>query len=474
MMATCLALSASSVFADDPFMHLGAPAITGASQVTYPDGTTAVTSMDSGGTAASPQTRNIASGTFLLRPGVFWGGINITGGDVTLLPGRYVMAGGGFRSSGLGTVTGTNVFIYNTRDPYSGAAAAQYGDVSLLAYSSTLKAPSLAVDPYYGGLLVFNNRAATTTVSLPYLPASVQGSIYSVNGEVDITAGNVNAGLELVAKDIVFSFSSTNSGTLHAFRRITIPANKSLVSNGGLLETDGAGGVPFLPLGAVIWNSGTVTVNRLYLTNNGSSSLTFNAGLLQSEGTTVTNGVVFTVGDGVQSATLDLLGGTHTFANGLKLSTNASLIGSGDIIAGSATNFGAIAPGHSAGTLTFSGDLTLQDSSTLNFEIGGNTTNDYDRAWVGGILRVAGLLNVVLTNDYTGNAGDTFDLFNFSSATGTFSQTNLPSLGAGKAWNTDRLYTLGEIQIIPEPGIGALSVMGLAALARRQRNRGRH
>jgi T5SS/PEP-CTERM-associated repeat protein len=217
-------------------------------------------------------------------------------------------------------------------------------------------------------------------------------------------------------------------------------------------------------------NTGTVLVNRLYVTNNANSVMNFSAGLLRSGGSTVSNGTTFVVGDGSQSATFDLLGGTHRFANGLKLSTNASLIGSGDIIAGSATNFGVIAPGHSAGTLTFSGDLTLTDSSTLNFEIGGNTTNDYDRVWVGGLLRIGGLLNMVLTDGYTGNAGDTFDLFNFSSATGTFSQTNLPALGAGKAWNTDRLYTLGEIQIIPEPGIGALLVMGLAAVARRHRS----
>ncbi|MBI5685648.1 MAG: PEP-CTERM sorting domain-containing protein [Verrucomicrobia bacterium] len=365
-------------------------------------------------------------------------------------------------------MTATSVFIYNTRDPYGAGQAAQYGDVSLFAYSSTLKAPSSVNDPYYGGLLVFNDRSATTSVSLSYAPTSMQGSIYSKSGEVDITAGNVNAGLEMVAQNIVFSRNSTNSGTLHAFRNITIPANKTLVSNGGLLETDGAGGVPFLPLGAVTLNSGTVAVNQLYLTNNGSSSLTFNAGLLQSEGTTVTNGMVFAVGDGVQSATLDLLGGTHSFANGLKLSTNSSLIGSGDILAGSATNFGIIAPGHSAGTLTFSGDLTLNDSSLLSMEIGGTATNDYDQVWVGGFLRIGGLLDVTLTNGYTGNAGDTFDLFNFGTVTGAFSQTNLPTLGAGMEWNTDRLYTLGEIAIVPEPGAWSLLALGMAALGARR------
>jgi hypothetical protein len=107
-------------------------------------------------------------------------------------------------------------------------------------------------------------------------------------------------------------------------------------------------------------------------------------------------------------------------------------------------------------------------------EIGGTTTNDYDRVWVGGILRINGLLNVTFTNDYTGNVGDTFDLFNFGSVSGMFSQTNLPTLGAGKEWNTDHLYTQGEITIVPEPGACGLLALGLATLRRRKRDHGRH
>lgn len=54
-----------------------------------------------------------------------------------MMPGRYVMAGGGFRISGAGAVTAINVFIYNTRDPYGAGLTAQYDDVSLFASSST-------------------------------------------------------------------------------------------------------------------------------------------------------------------------------------------------------------------------------------------------------------------------------------------------------------------------------------------------
>jgi hypothetical protein len=279
-----------------------------------------------------------------------------------------------------------------------------------------------------------------------------------------LVVGNNNSGNSLTI---------ANGGTVTATNIAVGPngsGNNITVNGGNLYATNVTnGGTLDVRSGSLSLNTGTVVVNQLYLTNNASSVMTFSAGLLRSGGSTVSNGVAFTVGDGVQSATLDLLGGTHTFADGLSISTNASLIGSGDIIAGSATNFGIIAPGHSPGTLTFSGDLTLNDSSLLNMEIGGTTTNDYDRVWVGGILRIAGLLNVTFTNDYTGNAGDTFDLFNFGSVSGLFSQTNLPTLGAGKEWNTDHLYTQGEITIVPEPGVCGLLALGLAGMARRRR-----
>jgi len=264
-----------------------------------------------------------------------------------------------------------------------------------------------------------------------------------------------------------------NSGTVVATNILigtnTSTGNRITVSGGNLYATNNTGtGALDVRNGTLALNTGTVAADRFLATNNASSVMTFSAGLLRSGGSSVSNGVAFTVGDGTSAATLDLVGGTHSFADGLVLTTNSSLIGIGSIIAGSATNFGTIAPGHSAGTLSFSGDLTLRDSSVLNMELGGTNSGAYDQVFVGGILRIGGLLNVTLTNGYTGSIGDTFDLFNFSSETGTFSQTNLPTLSPGMEWNTSKLYTLGDIQIVPEPGVSALLALGLAALASRR------
>ena len=259
------------------------------------------------------------------------------------------------------------------------------------------------------------------------------------------------------APNIFLGFNSTSSG------------NVLNVSGGNLYATNAtSSGAVDVRRGTLTLNSGTVVVNQLYLTNNASSVMTFSAGLLQSGGSTVSNGVTFAVGDGVQSATLDLLGGTHRFASGLSISTNGNLIGNASII-GSVTNFGTIAPGHSVGTINITGGLTLTNTSELDFEIAGPSTNDH--LDISGLLVASGALKVTLTNGYTGSIGDTFDLFSFGSISGMFSQTNLPTLGGGLQWETSQLYTLGDISVtgVSEPGIAALLALGLAALGARRR-----
>ncbi|MCX6908154.1 MAG: hypothetical protein NTY01_08935 [Verrucomicrobia bacterium] len=330
----------------------------------------------------------------------------------------------------------------------------------VLTNSATLNTPRLAINAsggftMTGGLAVVN--VVTNAGVFQQSGGLFDPAFYDNTGTLQITGGT--------NQDTVF-LNEVGATVQHSGGQHDV----SVATNFGTWAISGTAAANltnFQNAGTLTLNSGTLTTSQLLSTNAG-SVVTFSAGLLRSGGTTVSNSTAFVVGDGVQSATLDLLGDTHSFADGLMLSTNSSLIGSGSIIAGSATNFGVIAPGHSAGTLSFSGDLTLKDSSVLNMELGGTNSSAYDQVFVGGILRIGGLLNVTLTNGYTGSIGDTFDLFSFGSVTGTFSQTNLPTLAAGMEWNTSKLYTLGDIQILPEPGASALLALGLAALGARR------
>jgi hypothetical protein len=73
-----------------------------------------------------------------------------------------------------------------------------------------------------------------------------------------------------------------------------------------------------------------LTTDKL-LINNSAATFTFNNGLIRAKTMTVSNGLPFTVGDGINSATLELLGGTYTFADGLVISPNATVTGCGTV-----------------------------------------------------------------------------------------------------------------------------------------------
>jgi T5SS/PEP-CTERM-associated repeat protein len=164
------------------------------------------------------------------------------------------------------------------------------------------------------------------------------------------------------------------------------------VSGGNLTVTNlSASGFLDVNRGALSFDSGTITVDRLWLTNGVNSILEFNSGTLHSKGTVISNTQPCIVGDGVATANFHLLGGVHSFQNGLRIRTNAFLTGCGTvngsvvIEAGAAvhanctnlvfnstvTNNGAMvvdgAVLESFGTLVNNGTVLLLDSSTANF-----------------------------------------------------------------------------------------------------------
>src|SRR5262249_49009172 len=113
------------------------------------------------GTAASPASCNITSGSVTLQPGTYYGGICIgpanhhDGGDkvngtctttgtspsVTLAPGTYIMAGGGFFVCGGAALSAPNVLIYNTQDPSNTSGAGAIDQIMLNTTGSVSLGP---------------------------------------------------------------------------------------------------------------------------------------------------------------------------------------------------------------------------------------------------------------------------------------------------------------------------------------------
>jgi T5SS/PEP-CTERM-associated repeat protein len=170
------------------------------------------------------------------------------------------------------------------------------------------------------------------------------------NGQMAISNGTVQAAMMLVASE----FTNTGTGLLTiAGGTLNISSNflvgAAAFSTGQVSMTSGAvavanpAGTAFMSVanGSVSLSGGCLTTDNLLLTN-AAGTLLFNGGTLSTKGTTVANGAPFIVGDGSDAATLHLSGGTHSFANGLIISSNAALSGCGTIL-GTIINHGTIA-----------------------------------------------------------------------------------------------------------------------------------
>lgn len=213
------------------------------------------------------------------------------------------------------------------------------------------------------------------------------------------------------------------------------------------------------------------------LTLNGMIS---NATGVGSSGTTITKsgGGTLTLGTASNSYTgaTDVMGGSLIVNGNISTSllttvkTGATLRGTGttgNLVVNSNASF---APGDGGiESVNVIGNLMLDGGSFSVFEI--NTTGDIgDLAISSALLTFGGTLGVTNIGGSL-MAGDTFNLFDWGTTTGTFSSVSLPTLDAGLAWNQSNLYVNGQIAVaaVPETRAALLGGFGLLALLRRRR-----
>ena len=112
---------------------------------------------------------------------------------------------------------------------------------------------------------------------------------------------------------------------------------------------------------------------------------------------------------------------------------------------------GTLAPGNSPGCITFGGDVTFSFSATMSMEISGLTPcTEHDQIDVAGQLTVNGAaLEVILINGFVPAYGDTFDIIDWGSITGSFGtiDNGAASLPAPLLWDTSQLYITGELVV---------------------------
>ena len=124
---------------------------------------------------------------------------------------------------------------------------------------------------------------------------------------------------------------------------------------------------------------------------------------------------------------------------------------------------GSGATGYIAETMTVEGDVLIESGAILAFDIFDPTLGDL--LDIGGTLTAGGTLQVTLDPAAPAlGLGDTFNLIDFASATGSFSGFDLPALSAGLEWDTSTLLVDGTIAVVEE---------GNGRLRRRRRRRRR-
>ncbi|MEX0611556.1 MAG: hypothetical protein WD229_05520, partial [Pirellulales bacterium] len=130
-----------------------------------------------------------------------------------------------------------------------------------------------------------------------------------------------------------------------------------------------------------------------------------------------------------QGATLELAG-AHVFEATSRLDGNGQIVG--DV-----TMPGTIAPGNSAGTLSFADDLTLLDTSRIEIQLGGTTGGvNYDILSIAGVANLDGILDASFIDDFIAALDDSFEVLRADGGIfGQFDLPVLPSLMPELAWD---------------------------------------
>ena len=354
----------------------------------------------------------------------------ITGGSSLLVAPSASSVGGSATSVGNVLIIDNGALLTNT--PIRVGSASSFN--SLIVTNGGRLVTSIGIDSYVGDSIAATGNCAIVVGS---------NSLWNAMGRSLIVANGTSNTLNGLA--IIAGGAITNVATVNVAAGAG-SSNNSVVVDGGrlfatsLLITNG------LPNSITLNGAALVVVTNLTIGASG-QTVTFNGGTLGVRSLSMSNGVTFTVGDGTQAAMLDIIpGGTNILANGLTISTNATLTGGGRL-QGATTVYGTFSPGRGGvGAITNQGDFTLAPSATTWVELAANTTagSGWDLLVVSnGVLNVGGNLNVVLAGSYVPNGSDRFVVMtNFSAGvTGTFSSAS------ALVYGSDRTTVLGSLHV---------------------------
>jgi hypothetical protein len=175
------------------------------------------------------------------------------------------------------------------------------------------------------------------------------GNIYigrEGTGVVSVTGGTIQAQDLIVACTNTANGNATFSGGTSLFSSSlclgSLQSTGNLTISGGafVCTNTGSTGVVDVIGGSLVINGGNVTFDSVLATNTG-GRIVINGGTIAADDLMVNNGLPLIIGNGLSNTTVRLTDGTNFFANGLIVSSNATVVGSG-VIYGDILNNGTI------------------------------------------------------------------------------------------------------------------------------------
>jgi T5SS/PEP-CTERM-associated repeat protein len=376
------------------------------------------------------------------------GTLNLTGGTLTVS--SFLSLGRNPTTTGTALITGGLLSVLNddTRVGDSGNGQMVVSNATAVLTNLTIGRDAATVGGFTlqnGGSVQLSNdlsiarfpgSSGTLSVSGGMLQAPSQ-KIYvgrEGGGQMTVSGGTVFASSLLLAANNTNSSSGTatfSGGNVTltsslAVGSASVSAGQFALTGGSVVVSNVSGSATVtVANGTLSLAGGSLTADNLAVTNSGAFG--FNSGMLVTKHTSVANGSPFVVGDGINPATLYLNGGTHSFANGLVISSNATLAGCGTIIGSVsssgviATNCGGAPVAPSIATPPKSLTVTNGNSATFTVIASGNPLPTYQ--W----FKASSLISGATGSSYTIPAVTTNDAGIYSvSVSNSAGSTNSP------------------------------------------------
>ena len=407
----------------------------GVGQMTVSNGTWLAQSVDVGGNSGSQGTLTVAGGTnsissvLTVGPNInATGAVWLTGGELVITNGAIQVGGA---SVGQMTISNGSLLASNI---YVGANNGAQGTLTIAGGTSSLSSfLDMGTNPSTTGTVWLTGGQLITTSNFTQVGDTGLGRMTVSNGtwsaqSVYVGGNHGSQGTLTIAGGTTSLSSVLVAGNLaNSTGAVWVTGGQLAVTKNIVMGVAG--------LGQMTVSNGTVTVASLIVTNNINGSIAntnrflLNGGVVNSAGAAITNGLTFADGDGVDAATYHLLGGVHSFANGLRVRNNAMLNGCGTINGAVVFDAGSTVAADcgGGGNLNFNGTVT---NNTTVLAVNGTTVNFYGLVvnngvinatnggaqFYGGVINTGTILTGPETNSWIDGSGKWENLNNWSRA----------------------------------------------------------